>query len=903
MEDANVANLSVERYPNGRLKRLRGEVSLPHAESLDAAVRAFLEARHVEHHPAALAAPAGSRTIELRQEAQTPIGTILRYQTCLNGIPVHQAWTVVHVDPNKRLRQVEYSHPADLSAPTDAGTKLSPEQAYDAALKSLGQVQLRKSANREARKVYFDAGKGASQPALTLSYLVEIPTQLPMHDWQIIIDADTGAILSKEDVIKHAADGSGLVFDPNPVTTKMDNSIRQPTATAAGGCAYNGSALSVIDAQRVTRTLRDLTLSGGVYTLEGPYVKITQITDPTSTIPTEANPNNFNYSSSDERFGAVTLYYHIDTIQRYLQSIGITTANNRQTSADPAVSDLGYSAYYSPIDKSLHMGISRPCHPDKSQDGKASIHEYGHAIQDNQVPGWGGTNPGTGRNETGAMGEGFGDSLACIFFANFSNGFQRETFEDWPYVENGANGLRRVDGTKVYPTSWVGEVHADGEIWSAALWNIYRTVGGDSMNPADKLAARDAVLKSVVLSHHLLATNATMPSGAEAVMTTHAALDDYRGRYLTQMLDSFHNRGLLLCDAKADLFIRDDPGDTGAEPFVGPVFWESPDLWVRNADDGGTTHQDPKFGQDNYFYARVTNRGTVAARAFVVSFNVKPWAGVQFLYPGDFTPCISANVGFNLAPGVSTILQAKWPAALIPPTGTHVCLLGQVYTPTDTSPAGSHVWDKNNLAQKNITIAAAGPGDMAKIRFQIGNLRQHETTLYNLELLRPVNLAAIAVTITAGNSEATRALFTSADHFQPPHDGAAAAVPSRITFRDHATVEMAVGGAASPVKINFAPGSSLDLGDSERAAAPEPAKFPKQAKMISTPAGAAIEFFPGKLVGFPVALRGGTQSTCEMQIAVPRNAKPKEVLKFHVVQRNTGGKVVGGISVEVHVSE
>jgi hypothetical protein len=44
---------------------------------------------------------------------------------------------------------------------------------------------------------------------------------------------------------------------------------------------------------------------------------------------------------------------------------------------------------------------------------------------------------------------------------------------------------------------------------------------------------------------------------------------------------------------------------------------------------------------------------------------------------------------------------------MVPPKNTHACLLGQVYMPTDTSPAGSHVWDKNNLAQKNMTVVAA----------------------------------------------------------------------------------------------------------------------------------------------------------------------------------------------------
>ena len=37
--------------------------------------------------------------------------------------------------------------------------------------------------------------------------------------------------------------------------------------------------------------------------------------------------------------------------------------------------------------------------------------------------------------------------------------------------------LRRVDSTKRYPRDIVNEVHADGEIWSACLWQIRDIVG------------------------------------------------------------------------------------------------------------------------------------------------------------------------------------------------------------------------------------------------------------------------------------------------------------------------------------------------------------------------------------------------------------------------------------------
>ena len=136
-----------------------------------------------------------------------------------------------------------------------------------------------------------------------------------------------------------------------------------------------------------------------------------------------------------------------------------------------------------------------------------------------------------------------------------------------------------------------------------------------------------------------------------------------RGKHLMQMLDSFHDRGLLVTSPQADLYIREAADDPGADSYLGPIFWDSPDLWVRNADDGIPVHQNPKHGQDNWFYARVSNRGTFNARAFVVTFNIKPWAGTQFVYPPDFVPYISAAVAFNLAPGGSTIVKAKWPSA------------------------------------------------------------------------------------------------------------------------------------------------------------------------------------------------------------------------------------------------
>ena len=227
--------------------------------------------------------------------------------------------------------------------------------------------------------------------------------------------------------------------NPNPVVTANDNTFRDPTATVVT-CGFAGTPIATIDAQMVdNKDLKEITFSGGKHKLEGTYVKLRNVAPPNILPPEETSANNFKYSSGDDKFEAVMIYYHIDTIQRYIQSLGITTARNSQIPADHHDNSLsGHGAFYAGLgDKGIHFGDSEDCRPDRGEDADAMVHEYGHAIQDDQVPGWGVQNPITGREESGAMGEGFGDILACVYFAEKGGGFQRQVFEDWVFAPNG----------------------------------------------------------------------------------------------------------------------------------------------------------------------------------------------------------------------------------------------------------------------------------------------------------------------------------------------------------------------------------------------------------------------------------------------------------------------------------
>jgi hypothetical protein len=209
--------------------------------------------------------------------------------------------------------------------------------------------------------------------------------------------------------------------------------------------------------------------------------------------------------------------------------------------------------------------------------------------------------------------------------------------------------------------------------------------------PAVRASARDAVIKTVTLSHHLLGASASMPEGAEAVLRTDAALPTYRGRHLTALLDSFHARGILAVDPAAALAV-------GAGSRTG----DNPDLWLRQADDGGTTHQAPLPGQDVVAHARVHNAGPAGARAFAVTFAVRAVTEDEFRYPDDFLPPAAAGCAFDLAPGASTVVTATLPAALLPAAGTPARLIAAVHTPSQPLAAGTLVGDTARLAQHDL---------------------------------------------------------------------------------------------------------------------------------------------------------------------------------------------------------
>jgi Zn-dependent metalloprotease len=224
-----------------------------------------------------------------------------------------------------------------------------------------------------------------------------------------------------------------------------------------------------------------------------------------STKGTPAGEFTFVYSNANaptvQQANAVTnLWYFNNFMHDWMYSLGFTeSARNFQTNnfgRGGAQNDhvraeaqdgsgTNNANFATPPDGSsgrMQQYIFTSPNPDRDSDldGDVVFHEYGHGVSNRLI----GNGSGLGGIQSGAMGEGWGDYWAC---SNYNDGVMGE------YSVNSSAGIRRavyaVPSATVHDSyADVGnsgfEVHDDGEVWAAALFDLFQAIG---KTKADKI--------------------------------------------------------------------------------------------------------------------------------------------------------------------------------------------------------------------------------------------------------------------------------------------------------------------------------------------------------------------------------------------------------------------------------
>lgn len=251
------------------------------------------------------------------------------------------------------------------------------------------------------------------------------------------------------------------LFMVNPVQSSNDQSLTdsKDSADAVPSSAY------------ATAALRNLDASGG---LSGRWAYVRSDTGASAKVADAGT-----YDRNDDQFEQVMAYFWVNESQEYLQGLGFGSelpgANDR---AQPIrINQWGSdNSFFTDKKAEIRFGKGGV---DDAEDAEVVMHEYGHAVHHAQVPGFGTS------VEAGAIGEAFGDYLAVTVgthaAAKYGWPLKADTacVADWDAVSYTAatpHCLRRIDGAKVYGDR-VGQVHADGQIWSRALFDIRSELG------------------------------------------------------------------------------------------------------------------------------------------------------------------------------------------------------------------------------------------------------------------------------------------------------------------------------------------------------------------------------------------------------------------------------------------
>lgn len=347
------------------------------------------------------------------------------------------------------------------------------------------------------------------------------------------------------------------------------------------------------------------------------------------------------------------------------------------------------------------------------------------------------------------------------------------------------------------------------------------------------------------------------------------------------IVDAFHRfvYGFPNPPIMPDVWLRDHFNHEGSENWNNGSFWNSPDLWIRNKEDDLLDHQNPESGQDNWIYARVRNlSNSQQIDHFAVVFNVKPFAGIEFLYPQDFLPGVAAATGFGLSPNASVIVKARWPAHKVPPAGTHACLLASVFSRSNHPIANKHVWEQNSLAQKNLTIIAAQPDTWLVLPFLFTNFWSGVAQQAKLELIRSrKDLGVKAELLHIGSLKALRPEIKKARYLKAEPD--MAHIEALLERRFH----------PSGLKIDrFKPEIITSAS-------------PKNLEIIF-PDHRVSPFPDGLRAQIPIKVEKNSQRWIGLKVYVPKDRKKGEQITLDLIKRHAKTqKVLGGISLTVHI--
>ncbi|MCK6445680.1 MAG: M4 family metallopeptidase [Planctomycetes bacterium] len=702
----------------GVIVHLRGDladVGAPGEKQLATAAQKFLK----QHAPLFGPVAKGKFTV-LAHSKDARGGTSVTLQQHHGPYRVHGGSLRVHVTKDGRLDTVRSSLFPDL-ARVPKKAKLSSTQALAAALKA---TRAKGNSSREPELLVVRYG---GKPHLAWEVRIDdarngergVPAK-----WVVRVDAANGKVLNQYDDVQTAG----------------------PTVGAGTGY-YSGAGTINTWFNDTTFQLRDTTRTAA----GGPEIVVD---DEDGAAPSEDADNDWNASSTTPRHAhqgpEVDALRYAGAVIDYFQTVHGRNSFDGAGADARIIAHLGTNydnGYWDGAKVNLGDGSGAAPGFDYATSDDWLAHEFTHAY----------TQFTCGlvyQNESGALNEAFSDVFAAFITGDWL------VFED-TWLSASAPAARNMieptngdqwDSANAIPSVLAGHqpshysvrytgfsdnggVHINSGIINHLFYLL--TVGGTHAKSAIAVngigqAAAESLLWRCMTDQLVGQPNATFLDFRVAMLD--AAQDLFPGDLALQrdVARAFDAVGI-----GSDLYVRDNLADNGVEPYTGTYLWASPDVINRTSPSANPAVQfanlssdslweNVEFGQDNFVYVRVQNRGLLAGDATIQVYlssastfsNPSAWIHIGTLTEANITPGSLRIAG-----------PLTFPKALIPAPG-HYCMIAVIQDALDPVPLFSSITTvsdyldfvrkRNNVAYRNMDVVDVLPNAPGVIAFEIG---------------------------------------------------------------------------------------------------------------------------------------------------------------------------------------
>ncbi|HEV7659242.1 MAG TPA: hypothetical protein VGO55_05290 [Allosphingosinicella sp.] len=606
---------------------------------------------------------------------------------------------------------------------------------------------------------------GADYLAAEITF--EVATEDHRHTWRALVELETGSILYLRPL---SACVDALVFENDPITKTGDTALN-----------------STSDNDTLNPHVDDITLQnldgpvGDIQSLIGTYANVTQVEGINIPVPTKATGIDFDYDVRTDDFASVSGYFHVDRIFRIIEDLGFPVSDYMANTSFPVPVDIrcyddnvinahcvgdglggiGHVGYGLMDLTDLMNPLGRACDP------RVHLHEVlGHGILFEHVD-----------DAYFNFAHSAGDGLSGIYFDPTSNckgvdgtpvnkpGDLRFTYVPWHPSLN-----RRFDRAVASGWAWGGSqdtggggnIYGSEEILATTHFNIYRSIGGDSVHLGRRQFASRMMMYLILRAIQNL-TPATNPNYARDFAAELMAVDAlnwtsegiYGGAYHKVIRWAFEKQGeyqsplivnggpgdgtIVSAGSPPDVDVYIDDGRAGEYPYQ-PVHWHTTAIWNRRLADGVVdNHQQPALNETNFAYVKIKNRGTQQATDVVVrAYHTKAGAGLN--WPADFEALATAQIDVGTVEGNNAEEKIVGPFEWTPTINAygHDCMLMVVsaagdpsnvdnFTVGETIPEWRLVPNDNNIGQRNVAPVPGGGGEsglvagLDRISFVVGN--------------------------------------------------------------------------------------------------------------------------------------------------------------------------------------